>query len=350
MPRKRSEGAVTLSDVAQLAGVSLATASRAINGSKDRSVAEELATRVREAAQMLGYEPDANAQAMARGATQTIGVAVNDLTDPYFAAIAGGMTDACLDRGMFLTLASTGNQLERLPDVVRSLDSLRVRAILLTGGRWRTSGIGDDLSEAIRRYISRGGRLVTVGVRLPGIDRVLIDNEGGSARLARALWECGYRRPIVLTGPEMHSTATVRAQAFLARARELGCRIPPENQIVSDYTRAGGQEAMRLALESGLKGDIVVATNDVMALGAMSQARQAGVAAGTELGFAGFGDIAGLEDAVPTLTTVRVPKEEMGRQSVALAVTGPGDGTGEINLPTTVVLRDSTPRRTGRPA
>ena len=347
MPRKTTAGVVTLSAVAKAAGVSLATASRAINGSVARTVGDELSAKVRAVAAQLGYAPDANAQAIARGATRTLGVAVNDLTDPYFAAIANGMMKASDERDLFLTLASIGNRSERLVEVVRALDSLRVRAILLVGGRERDGAWRDDLAEVIGRYRGRGGRVVTVGLDLPGLDRVLIDNAGGSALLADELFRLGYRRPILLAGPELHSTANLRTEAFESRARELGCRIPKTNVISCDFTHEGGHEALRLALELGARGDVVVASNDVMALGAMSSARAAGIRIGEDLAFAGFGDITALRDVEPGLTTVHVPAGEVGERAVELAVSGPGDGTGSVRIPVHVVVRASTPAKSG---
>ncbi len=346
MGRRTSGTAPTLSEVARHAGVSLATASRAINGSSTRVVGEELRGRVLESARILGYAPDANAQAMATGTTRAVGVVVHDLTDPYFAAIADGMSRAAADRHLFLTLATTGNRLDQLADVVGSLDSLRVRAMVLVGARWKDSDVKDALRVSVGRYLGRGGRVVAIGMDFPGVDCVRVDNAQGARDLADRLVSLGYRRPVVLTGPERHSTAAARSDAFAARMAELGHPVPDDHLISSDFTRTGGTVGMRLALEARLDADVVVAMNDVMALGAMNQARASGVRIPTELAFAGFGDIATLEDVVPGLTTVRVPMAELGALAVGLATDGPGDGSGSVTVPVSVVVRESTPRRT----
>src|SRR5665647_3870230 len=100
-------GRVTLSQVAREAGVSLATASRAFNGSRDRTVREDMRQRVLEAAERLRYQPDANAHAMVRGSTTSIGLIVHDIADPYFSSIAAGVGLAADAAGLTLTLAST---------------------------------------------------------------------------------------------------------------------------------------------------------------------------------------------------------------------------------------------------
>lgn len=337
--------APTLSDVAKHAGVSLATASRAINGSATRTVGEGLRQRVSDAASALGYAPNANAQAMARGATRTIGVVVHDLTDPYFAAIADGIATAATQRKLFLTLATTGNDLCALSDVVAALDSMRVRAIILVGARWQDPDLQQALTASIDQYVGRGGRVVALGMAFPGVDCVQVANEAGASSLAEELAALGYRRPLVLAGPELHSTAVSRATAFTQRMAELGHPVPQRNQIAADFTRAGGTAGMRLALESGLRFDVIVAMNDVMALGARNEATRSGLRIPADAGIAGFGDISTLVDVTPGMTTVHVPSGQIARLGLDLALDGPGDGSGSITVEAIPVLRDSTPPR-----
>ena len=297
---RATRSAPTLSDVARHAGVSLATASRAINGSETRTVGEELRRRVIESAQLLGYAPNANAQAMARGATRTIGVVVHDLTDPYFAEIADRWKD---------------------PDLQRAL---------------RTS---------IEQYVGRGGRVVALGMDFPGVDCVQVANEAGASALAQNLVDLGYRHPLLLTGPERHSTAAARAAGFASRMADLGHPLPPTHRISSDFTRTGGTIGMRLAIEARLDYDVVVATSDVMALGARREASRSGIRIPRDVGLTGFGDVSTLIDVTPGLTTVRVPTGQLARLGLDLALHGPGDGTGSVVVDAVPVMRDSTPRR-----
>ena len=139
----------------------------------------------------------------------------------------------------------------------------------------------------------------------------------------------------------IHSSA-----AFDNRMAELGVEVDESHQISSDLTRGGGEVAMRLALESGLDFDVVVATSDVMALGALHEARRSGVRIPEEVGLTGFGDITSLRDVQPGLTTVRVPTDRLATLALDLALNGPGDGTGSQVVSVTPVVRDSTPPRT----
>ena len=147
---------VTLSDVAREAGVSLATASRAINGSANRTVRADLRDRVLAAATRLRYTPDANAQAMARGRTTSLGLVVHDIADPYFSSIAAGVARAADRAGLQVTLASTQHDPSRESGLVDLLKRQRARAIVIAGGRLDDEATNDELRAALADYRSVG--------------------------------------------------------------------------------------------------------------------------------------------------------------------------------------------------
>lgn len=127
-------GQVTLEDVARHAGVSLATASRALNGS-ERKVRADLQERVLASAAVLNYTPNAQAQAMARGRTNVIGLIVHDIADPYFASIAAGVIDTADAEGLLVTLASTGRSPQREVQHVANLRAQRAQGVIIVGSR-----------------------------------------------------------------------------------------------------------------------------------------------------------------------------------------------------------------------
>src|SRR3954471_4241955 len=120
-------GPTRLTEIADRAGVSLATASRVLNGS-DRTVSERYRRRVRTAADQLGYRANPHAQAMARGASNIVGLVVQDLADPYFSAIADGVMRQCENRGLVTVLASTRRNPEREVEYVAALRAQRAQA------------------------------------------------------------------------------------------------------------------------------------------------------------------------------------------------------------------------------
>ncbi|MEV0614192.1 LacI family DNA-binding transcriptional regulator [Nonomuraea sp. NPDC050404] len=331
--------APTLHDVAREAGVSVATASRALNGSS-RNVRAENVSRVREAAARLGYQPHLSAQAIAKGSTRTVAMVVRDVADPYFSSIAAGVAQAAEAMGLIVTMAVAGASPERELEIVRTLRGQRPRVIIVAGSRIDDAGTRDALIEELRQYRTAGGRVVLISQRDLPFGTVTIDNHGGSAALARALLGAGYRRFAVLHAPPSLRTSRDRHEGFLAGLEGTGSVLA----IETGFTRAGGYEAARrLVAEGPADVEAVFAVNDVMAIGAMTAFRDAGLIPGRDIAVAGFDDIASTVDVVPALTSVAVPLREAGLSAMRLAMSDDGDA--ETCLPVTVVLRESTPPR-----
>lgn len=337
------ERAATLSDVAREAGVSLATASRALNGS-DRVVRPELQERVLAAASKLGYTPNANAQAMARGSTETVGLLVKDISDPYFSTIAGGLADEAEKHGLLVMLCNTGGQPEREQKFLAALRRQRSRAIVLAGSDTADVRHTSEVADLLTSYLDGGGRAAAISQpRLP-VDTVVIDNHGGAKALAERLVGLGYRRAAVLTGPENLLVSAERHAGFAEGWREA---TGSEPACVSDeFSRDGGRRAMTRLLDEGPKVDCVFAVNDLMAVGALAACRQAGVEVGPDLAVAGFDDIATLRDVTPGLTTVRLPLADIGRLALELVLGKPSAELRKRSVHGEVVLRESTPPRT----
>jgi LacI family transcriptional regulator len=336
---------VTLADVAKAAGVSLATASRALNGAPGRTVGGDLRTRVLQAAAALQYSPNANAQAMARGATSTVGLVVHDIADPYAAAIASGVMAAAAERDLIVTVASSmwdaGGEMRH----VEALRRARARAVLLAGSRFTDEDLEQRLTTELAGITAAGGHVATIGQAVPGVPAVEIDNTGGARRLARVLWTLGYRRFAVLAGPETLLTSEERLAGFRIGLTDCGHRLPAENIIGTQLTRDGGYVAMTELLDRGLEVEAVFAVNDVMAVGAMAALREQGGDVPKDMALAGFDDITMLRDIQPPLTTVRLPLAQIGRRALQLALEAPTGGPQTVTVPGEVVVRASTPLR-----
>lgn len=326
----------TLYDVARAAGVSLATASRALNGSA-RKVNEEYRDRVLAAAAELGYTPNLSAQAVARGASSIVALLVSDIADPYFSSIAAGVIRAAEAEGLVVTMAVTERRADREIELVRMLRGQRPRAIVLAGSRFTEESGSAELVAELDAFTAAGGRVVLISRHEFPFDTVAIDNAGGAEALARELVGLGYQGFAVLAGPENLVTARDRLAAFTAGLGEITPTV-----LHGAFTRDAGYAAMTELIDRGLDGiDLVFAVNDVMAIGAMSALRDHGIDVPGRIGVAGFDDVSIARDVSPALTTVRVPLEEAGAASIALAI----GSTGQASIPAEVVLRESTPRR-----
>jgi LacI family transcriptional regulator len=310
--------AVTLSQVAREAGVSLATASRVLNGS-DRRPAEHIAERVRDAAESLGYVANAQAQALARSTTGLVGLVVHDIADPYFSSIAKGVQRrARTDRHQLLLAATDGT--DQL-DAVAAFASHRTDAIIMAGSRRRE--IDPRLLAELTRYQKNGGRVVTIGQAwLEGAGAVTIDNRSAGDDLTDMLIGTGRTRFAFLGGPDELASAAERRAGFRAALERAG--LEPEAEVTEDFNSQGGYEAARALVDrlgaDAVRGLTVVVGNDVMALGAIAGFRHAGLVVPGDLRVAGFDDIPNLRDFSPGLTTVRFPLEQIGETAADIAL------------------------------
>ncbi|WP_154605362.1 LacI family DNA-binding transcriptional regulator [Arthrobacter sp. AQ5-05] len=358
---------VKLSEVARHAGVSLATASRVLNGSA-RTPAADIAERVQAAALELGYVANAQAQALARSATGLFGLVVHDIADPYFSAIAHGVQQVALTSRRQVLLASTDIGEDAELTAVNAFISYRTDAIILAASRRETED--PRLSKALAQYIANGGRVVALGgTSIPGARSVHVDNVAGSRELVEVLAHQGVNRFAILAGPPERNTARSRVSGFLQALNDLG--QSPAVLIHGSFDSQGGYQATLECLDSlGIKGDsspgslrdddsgsdsgndsgsdsgnvgaqplCILAANDVMALGAMTALRSRGLRVPEDVQVAGFDDIPTLRDHSPGLTTYRLPLERIGELAAELALSPDANATAHVTGQ--VILRES---------
>ncbi|MFP3464597.1 LacI family DNA-binding transcriptional regulator [Leifsonia sp. SIMBA_070] len=327
-----NERAPTLSEVAEHAGVSLATASRALNGST-RTVNPELRERVLASAVALGYSANLQAQAVARGTSNVVALVVGDIADPYFAAIASGVVRVADERGLVVTISATGPyvgdaSVEREKSALTALRGQRPRAVVLASSRV----VGAPTSELPSR------RVAVIGGGASEFATIDVDNRGGAAALATELRALGYRDFAILAGPEELVTVRDRVEGF----RSV---VPSSSVIHAEFSREGAERATADLLASGERPECIFAVSDVMALGVMAALRKAGIAPGTEIAVAGFDDIPLVADVTPALTSVALPLADIGARALDLALSGHTDASASTAAAAQVRLRASTPRR-----
>jgi LacI family transcriptional regulator len=335
----KARSVVTLSDVAERAGVSLATASRVINGGT-RAVSPHYRDRVLAAAADLGYTPNAHAQAMARGRSKMIGLVVHDIADPYFSAIAAGAISLAGSRGL-LVLGNTLHNPDYEFEYVATMRAQRAQALILVGSRTTDVEQTRRLTEEVAEFIAGGGRVAAVSQATLGADTVLPENRAGAHALAEALIAEGHRRFAVLGGPPTLLTARDRVAGFTDALAGKG--LEPPVVIEGAFTRDGGYMAMAELLDRPDHPPCVFAVNDVMAIGAMAAVRERGLRVPGDVAVAGFDDIPTLRDVAPSLTTVRLPLAEMGRLAANMVLDEePGPSPRVAPIAGEVVLREST--------
>jgi LacI family transcriptional regulator len=334
--------AVTLSEVARQAGVSLATASRALNGSS-RQVGTELAERVRATARELGYLPNAPAQALARATTATVGVVLHDVADPYFAALTKGVSAVATEAGLLPLIVSTGGDPDVEASSIRTLRAHRVRAVVLAGSGYVDPGATARIDAELAAYRAEGGAVAAITDHGPDHDTVRPANRAGATSLTAALIAAGHRNVAVISGPARMRVPAERLAGVRTALRQAGVTLPPAAVEHAEFTRDAGQAAAaRLLDRLATLPDALIVLSDVMATGVLAELRERRIAVPGRVAVTGFDDIPLAADLTPALTTVRMPMLDMGTQAMRLALS-PAATPRVVHLPAELVPRASAP-------
>ncbi|WP_460535583.1 LacI family DNA-binding transcriptional regulator [Humibacter ginsengiterrae] len=337
----------TIDDVAQRAEVSTATVSRVLNG--NYPVAKATRDRVLQAVAELRYTANAHARALANAATRTVGIIVNDVVDPFFSYIVRGVEqEAALNDRLCLVAAARSSRDQEL-ELIDRMREQRADAVIVVGGAVHDEGLRRKMADRARALADVGSVLVLCGRPSLGdsvpTKMVGYDNEGGAFALTEHLIAQGHRRILYLGGPPGLSTTTSRLQGY--RRALLARGIEPTDELVHEgaFGRQFGYTHMQQILKSDLEYTAVFAANDLVAAGALEALTEAGIRVPDDVSLVGYDDIPQSFELRPKLTTVHVPLEEMGRESVRIAIRHEDafgrHAANEIIVGTHVVVRES---------
>lgn len=329
-----------LQDVAEQAGVSIATASRSLSGTS--GVSAEVAERVREVARQMGYVANVHARSLAAGTSRSVGLVVHEIGDPYFSEIASGVLRVGAREGLVVQICHTGRDPERELEQVRMLVANRVGAIIVAGSGFVDPALQAAAKEDLKSYRASGGRVAVIGRHRLGVDAVLPQNREGGHAVAQHLLELGHRRIAIATGSRRLTTIVDRLAGVEEAFTAAGLDFASVPLIEAEFTRAGGKAAAERILAE--HGDVtgVLALNDDMAIGILSILRARRVAVPERMSVAGFDDVAVAGDLAPSLTTVRLPMVAMGEHALELALKEPATRPRRRVAGHQLVVRDST--------
>ncbi|GAA1733749.1 LacI family DNA-binding transcriptional regulator [Isoptericola hypogeus] len=307
-----------LVDVAGRAGVSMATASRAL-ASRD-GVSELVAARVRDVAAELGYVANPHARTLAGGTTSVAGLLVYEIGDPYFSEIASGVVGAAAEHGWSVQISHTERDSSAEAAQVRVMRAHRVGAIVVAGSGYVDPAMEAEVARELDDFQVGGGRVVVIGRHHLRCDAVLPDNIGAAESVAAHLLGLGHRRMAVVAGPSHLSTVADRLGGIRAAVSAHG--LDPEGLpvVYAPFTREGGRSAAGQVLDRHPGTTAILALNDAMATGVLSLLRERGVAVPHDVSVTGFDDIQVAQDLAPALTTARLPMSEMGATAFELAL------------------------------
>ncbi|MDP1954969.1 MAG: LacI family DNA-binding transcriptional regulator [Polaromonas sp.] len=331
---RRGSGAVTLHDVARLAGVAPITASRALN--TPGQVSAEVLKKVLEAVASTGYVPNRVAGGLASARSRLVAALVPTLSGPVFQETIKALDEALVERGYQLMLGQSGYADSREDALLEAIISRRPDGIVLTGimhspeGRKRLLAAGIPVVETWDFTPTPLDMLV--GFSHVDVGRAVVD----------FLYAKGRRRLAVVAGDDERSRR--RQQAFQAAAKAAGLSDVPVVIVPAPTTLKSGRSAMAELLRVLPGIDAVFCSSDLLALGVMTEAQVRGVAVPGQLAVVGFGDLEFAADLHPALTTVRIDSSAIGRIAAQFIVERAEGGAVEsraVDIGFSIVDRDS---------
>jgi LacI family transcriptional regulator len=327
-----------MTDVARLARTSVATVSAIVNESA--RVSPALAARVREAIAQVGYRPDGIARSLKKGSTQTIGLLVTDITNPFFTAVVHSVEDAAQARGYSVFLCNSDESFAEERTYLDLLLTRRVDGLILvpTGKAADYAGFAAGLRAPV----------VFIDRAIPGVavDTVTVDNLRASQAAVEYLLRLGHRRIGIVTGLPHLSTSAERLKGYRRALRKAGIEVDPELVRQGDFRQEGAFGAAQSLLALRQRPTAIFASNNLMAIGTMLAVRAAGLSCPEDVSLACFDDFEWAGVFHPRLTVLRQPTAEIGHKAIELLLARLGGETNgaaphHVALKAELVVRDS---------
>jgi LacI family transcriptional regulator len=340
-PRSRHpEGSrqATIRDVARAARVSVATVSRALNDSGP--VRDATRRRVRDAADNLRFTPHGAARSLITSRTNTLGVLLPDLYGEFFSEIIRGIDRSAQRAGYQLLLSSARNAHHEVHGAFRAMYG-RVDGLVL---------MAPDV-ELVERFAEHRDRtpivFINSPVTSPNARLITIDNHGGAYQMVKHLVSKGHKRIAIIRGAASNHDAAERLRGYRDALDDCGLPRDGHLELEGDFSEGAGYRAARAILKLKPRPTAIFASNDAMAIGALSSLGEEGVAVPSEIAVAGFDDIPMARYMSPPLSSVHVPIAQLGERAMDLLLGAIAESQNgalrRIVLPTTLVIRKSSP-------
>ena len=346
--RGSSNRAVTIRDVAQAAGLSVATVSMVLNG-VGRRIPSTTHKLVRETAERLGYSPNLQARSLRSRRTRSVGVLVFDITDPYCSLMIRGVENSLGEAGYMPVLADLQNQPQRLQLCMQMLMERRVEGLIAIANPVH---LGSDVSSALEAF-----RIPAVIIgsesRAERFASVVVDNRAGMRAAVEHLYQLGHRDLAVIRGPRAISDSAPRWEAIRRYVRERGIALDRSMVVQIQGHNSSYEEGYHLSeqlLKRRRRFTALIAFDDLTAFAAIGALSRAGRRVPEDCSVVGFDDIPGSAYYNPPLTTICQHLEEQGACGAeimrSLLLSRPGNKLPrrhELVQPHLVVRRSTAP-------
>ncbi|MEP9399865.1 LacI family DNA-binding transcriptional regulator [Mesorhizobium sp. KR2-14] len=327
-----------IKDIAQRAGVSPATVSRALSDSG--LVAEPTLSRIREAAQSLDYRPNVRARNLRTQKSMAVLLVVRDVSNPFYLEIFKGVEATAREAGYSVLMGNTENHPDRELEYFDMLRDGHADGMILMNGKLPASHARD--AEKLARLPIVVALEIIEGCALP---HVQIDNVAAAYEAVRHLLSLGHKRIAHICGPIPEVMSVLRREGYRKAMAEVGLVVPEGYEPVGDYTIASGAALCRQLFSRPDLPTALFVGNDEMAFGAINELRRLGLEVPGDVSVVGFDDLFLSECFYPPLTTVSQPRADIGKQAMKqLLRVMNGDDSVEalVEMPTTLKIRGST--------
>lgn len=329
----------TLQDVARIANVSRATAARVVNGDTD-IVRPQTRDRVLDVVRNLGYERNAIAGSLRSERTYMIALSIPDITNPFWPEVARGVQDTLEQAGYTVVLMNNDWSADREHDHLRRMRRKQFDGLIINP----TGTVNDDLLELHIPVV-----LLASGEAYPDFDTVSSDSAQTGTLAMEHLISRGHRRIGLLSGPSRRRKSFTHQDTYLKACSAHGLTVDYDLIVTTPFTQAGGFAGMQTLLSLPEPPTAVFAVNDIIALGALQAAHDAGLDVPEQISIIGMDDIFAAATTYPPLTTIAKPKYEIGATAARFLLERISDRAPDVArhhlLPSVLVERQSTMSR-----
>jgi LacI family transcriptional regulator, galactose operon repressor len=324
----------TIKDVADLARVHPATASRALSPLTKSKVSPRTAARVVKAARTLGYSPNSAARSLRTRTSSVVGVVIPDLRNPVFPPIVRGVEDSLREAGYLALLGNTDGDVERERELLCTMRGQQLAGFILATSRRDGVPLSADVPAVLVNRRGDSGDVASV----------VADSTAGVHAIVRLLVDKGHTHIAHLAGPQDLSTGVERHRAFQDAMATHGLPVRPGHvrECAAFTEQAGYEAAQKLLATTGITA--IVGGNDLIALGCYTALAERGLCCPRDISVTGFNDMPFLDKQLPALTTVRIPHYDLGFEAARLLlerIASPDSPAKRVVLPVKVVERDS---------
>jgi LacI family transcriptional regulator, galactose operon repressor len=330
---------LTLKELGQLAGVHPSTVARVLNGDPRQRVGDEVRQRILALASEHGYQPNRLARSLRTKRSSVIGTLIPDIANPFFALMFRGIEDALSERDFSVILANTDDEPVREERGVAMLRGRQVDGLIIATARRHDPTIERLVAERVPFVlVNRHAESTTPNAVVPA-------DYTGSVTAVAHLVGLGHRRIAHIAGSDDMSTGATRRRGYQEALERHGIPFDTDLLVEGSYRELGGYEAMRSLLALADPPTAVFAVNDLAAAGAIRAIREAGFDVPRDISIVGFNDLSTVAPTAPSLTTLRLPVQEMGMMAAQRLLAQILDGTvfhEPVIVPVSLIARDSS--------